>query len=559
MALSPERIQELRQKAGIPAGGVAPGGSVGTPTLDANGRIEQLRKNATLRTEAAAADETATKANTKLGIAKETAKQIPQKIASSVIGTGKRLGEAAAASDVQKDVIAADTGLKDMAIRVLRQISENKKNGKDITRLQKAYNEIAGDTQTGDMGEILPSLNDSNFDAIFDSLGVGLDVVTAGTAAPVKGAVKEVAKESAEMAGKALKPVAEKLATRSERKVTEKLTDAMTPLLTPMRKLKGIVADAKGGEVFDAAMDEKVTRSVAALQDVAKELGKKPTAFIKTGVKKAQDNAAGLGNAIKEYAEKKVTPFLQESGVNYNFTDLRKSLELVQPSEALDGAAKAAYNKVRSRVIAAIANKVGPETKGIKSVAEMRKKAGETGEIAKKVLKGDIDFWDARKIIDSIVDEETKGKAFGDAALAGAKAAYKDMRQGFAQYLAEAFRYPGQMDKVNKANEFLKSERVVKMDKAGWNIDQFEEQFGLVRSQADEAMAAQWEKYMDNMSSLYDGIANVGTKAAKEYGKNKAALWMKEHPAMAEMLKQAAWWGFGGAAAAVGAKAVGGF
>lgn len=336
----------------------------------------------------------------------------------------------------------------------------------------------------------------------------------------------------------------------------KKLTDALTPLLTPMRKLKGIVASAKSGEVFDAALSKQVQQSVTAVQDVASALGKKPTDFVKTGVKKAQDNAAGLGKAIGEYSKKIVTPFLQKSGVNYNYVDLKKALELVHPSESLDRTALAAYNKVRERVLSAIANKVGPEVKNIRSVAAMRD-ITQGGEVPAKTLKGDVDFWDARKIIDTIVDEETKGKAFGDASLAGAKAAYKDMRTGFAQYLAEAFRYPGQMENVNKANEFLKSERVAKMDKTGWNLDQFEHQFGLTRNASGEAQAAEWEKYMQNMSSLYDGIANVGVKATKEYGNGKIVLWMKEHPAMAEMMKNAVYFGGAGSLIGIGMKAIG--
>ncbi len=312
----------------------------------------------------------------------------------------------------------------------------------------------------------------------------------------------------------------------------EKLTKALTPTLTPTKILKGTNEAAKGGEVFDAGAMESVKRSVSAVQNVANILGKKVTDIIKPGTAKANENAARLGQAVGEYAKNTVTPFLQKSGVNYNFTDLKKAIELAKPSEALGGESLATYNKVRQRIIATIANHVGPETKNIRTVSDLRKAAEGTGEVAAKVMKGDVSFWDARKIIDQIVEEETKGKAWGDATVLGAKAAYKDMRTAFAQYLTEAFRYPGQMEQLNKANEFLKSERVMKMDKTGWNLDQFEHQFGLTRNPATESAAAEWEKHMQNMSGLYDGISNITTRAAKEYNKSWLTIFAKEHPTL---------------------------
>lgn len=310
----------------------------------------------------------------------------------------------------------------------------------------------------------------------------------------------------------------------------EKITEALTPVLTSTKTAKGIGAAAQKGEVFDASALDSVKRAVSAVQDVATTLGKKATDIIKPGIQQAAENGARLGQAIGDYSKNIVTPFLKNSGVNYNFSDLSKALELVKPSESLDTTALSTYNKVRERVLQTIANKVGPETKNISSVADMRKAATVEGNVAPKVLNGDVDFWDARKIIDQIVDEETKGKAWGDASVVGAKAAYKDLRNGFAQYLTEAFRYPGQMDKLNAANEFLKTNEVKGMDKTGWNLDQFEKQFGLVRNTASDSSAAQWDKYMSNMSSLYDGIANVTTKAAKENGKSWLALFEKENP-----------------------------
>lgn len=318
----------------------------------------------------------------------------------------------------------------------------------------------------------------------------------------------------------------------------EKITQAMTPVLTPTKIGKGISESAKSGQVFDAAAMPVVKRSVQAVQDVASVLGKKATDIIRPGIKKAGDNVARLGQAIGDYSKTVVTPFLQKAGVNYNFADLKKSLELVRPSESLDSEASSAYNKIKDRVLQTIADKVGPDVKNISSLAGMRKATADTaGTVAAKTSKGDVDFWDARKIIDHVVEEETKGKAWGDASVVGAKAAYKDLRNGFAQYLSDGFRYPGQMENVNKANEFLKSSPVAKMDKTDWNLTQLEHQFGLSRNPASDANAAEWEKHMANMSSLYDGMTNVGSRATKEYGKKWLTLMTKEHPIATRAIK----------------------
>lgn len=310
------------------------------------------------------------------------------------------------------------------------------------------------------------------------------------------------------------------------------IVEALTPKLKPTQTAKGINEAAKRGESFDPSDMQSVQRSLDAIQDVANTLGKKITDVVKPGIKQAKENGARIGQTISEYAKQVVSPFVQKSGVNYNFTDLRDALKIVRPSEALEGQALSTYNKVRERILSAVSNKVSPDTKGLSSLSSVRKATSNTGRVEQKVTKGDEDFWDARKIIDSIVDEETRGKAFGDASLAGAKAAYRDMRQGFAQYLSDGYRYPGQMKNVNRANNFLSTDQVKNMDKTGWSLDEIEKQFGLNKSTANDLDAAEWEKHMSNLSAMYDAIANTTSRAVKEEGKSWLALFAKEHPAL---------------------------
>lgn len=328
----------------------------------------------------------------------------------------------------------------------------------------------------------------------------------------------------------------------------KKIVGALTPILKPTELKKGITAAASQGEKFDASATTAVQKSYQAVKDAASALGKRGSDIIKTGVKKAEANVARIGGTIKEYAQKVVSPFIQKSGASYNFADLKSALNIIKPSGALSEEETAAWTKVKNRVLQAIADKVGPEVKNISSITGFRRAADEAGNIPAKVSKGDEDFWDARKIIDGIVEEESKGKAWGDAKLTGAKAAYRDLREGFQRYLSDAYRYPGQMEKVNAANDFLATQQTKSMDKTGWNLQDFEKQFGLERSSASDANANEWEHHMSTMHSLYDAMSNVTTRAVKESGKTWSELYKKAHPLISRMV--------GGAATVVGGGAV---
>lgn len=312
-------------------------------------------------------------------------------------------------------------------------------------------------------------------------------------------------------------------------RATRKIVQALTPRLTPGQAGSEISDAARAGKIFDPSSLDSVKKSASAIQDVASRLGKNASDIVKSGVKQAKNNAARIGQTIQDYARDVVTPFIKKSSVNYNFADLADSLKLIKPSSELKGEALATYNSVRDQILDAVSKKVSPSVTGGKNLAELRGMATD-GTIPQKVSEGDKDFWDGRKIIDEIGDSETNGKIFKSDAYNGASTAWKDMRAGFKQYLTDAYMYPGQMEKVNSANDFLSQQRVKAMDKTGWVIDDFEKQFGLQKSADSVANAGEWEKHMDNMSSLYDAIENVTTQAKAQEGKTARALFAKAHP-----------------------------
>lgn len=321
------------------------------------------------------------------------------------------------------------------------------------------------------------------------------------------------------------------------------LAEALTPRVTgkayEKAALKGQVRGPgllQGAGISPEAIPS-VQTAKSAVQSAAEALGKKPEAIVKPGVGEATNNLNRVIQTTKDYAQNIVSPFVQESGVNYNFSDLQKALSQVQPPKGLTGSGLAAWNRMKDNTIEAVANKIGPDVKGIRSLSEMRAKAVE-GKIPEKVSKGDEDFWDARKMIDDIYEKETNGKVFGDAELNGAKAGYKDLRGAFKDYLSEGYRYPDQIDKVNKVNDFLRSPQGAAMNKAGWSVEDMEKQFGLQRNPLSDAKATEWEHHMDTLSGLYDAQKNLVTNVGQERGLTGMGVFAKKHPVFTGLLKK---------------------
>jgi len=193
--------------------------------------------------------------NSPRGLATETVKDVGKKAIESVTNSGKRIATAIAAPKIIEETAKSEEGIQDVAKKVLLQIQKNKKEGKDTKRLEKAYNEFAQHSQANDLENILPSLNDSNFDTIMDFFGMGLDVATAGTIAPAKQGIKKgvemVAKKGAEIAAKS----AEKKAAKMVQENYEYALDLTMPQVT---KKEGVAA-MKEGRVTDPGLFSKAS------------------------------------------------------------------------------------------------------------------------------------------------------------------------------------------------------------------------------------------------------------------------------------------------------------
>lgn len=380
------------------------------------------------------------------------------------------------------------------------------------------------------------------------TLAANTAIGTAQTGNPVKGAEGAVA---AEVGQGALKAAGSYIAKSGERAL-KGLTDALTPRVVGQTYNKAAKSGAfkvaepsifgKAGVEGDT--NKSVQKAVAAVQNVASELGKKTKDIVKPGVAQISKNFNRVDATISEYANKLVKPFLQKSKVDYTLPDLRGALELVKPKN-LSGEALKTYNDVREQILSAVASKVSPEIKGPTTISDLlNAKQTQKGGIAGKETGGDVDFWDGRKIIDTIGNEVTKGKIFGSEAHQGANAAWKDLRAAYKNYLSDAFRYPGQMEKVNRANEFLQNQGAG-MNRQGWDITQFEHQFGLRPSAESAANKTQWDFFMGNLEGLYKARENLSTGLNTERGKNAIDIFTKEHPVATKTLEWAAGLGLG--------------
>lgn len=328
-------------------------------------------------------------------------------------------------------------------------------------------------------------------------------------------------------------------------KATSKIIDALTPKLTPT-EYKAAAASGKlaepgltSGAGLKGAVDKDTMRAFQGVQDAAAALGKKTTDIVKTGVGQITKNVNRLVSTIGDYSSKVISPMLEKNPVPYNHQDMIDALNLITPSSSLKGdpAATQTYNRIRESVLQTMADSI----KGISQ---------KTGNFLNSTDFNAI--WNSRKGIDNKIEEELGASTFGTSQYTGVKAAATDMRAGIAQFMKDSFRYAGQMDKINKMNDFIKESVGRGIQISEDMMPALKKQFGIVEDPAKAGLADSWDKSMTTLSSLYDGVANLSSKVGTERGKSYFNLFAKSHPMVTKAVGGAA----AGAAAAIGAGGV---
>lgn len=306
--------------------------------------------------------------------------------------------------------------------------------------------------------------------------------------------------EAGSIIGKALSPLKEFLANRA----TTKAVNAIAPKLTSgeIEASPNVIRPKIGAPRVDFTKDTALQQIANDTKDIAKG-------------KSSIDDKNALKSAIEQTSVNGVKPFLAENKVPANFEDLQKKLSLVHPQSSLkaDPSALKTYSRVREEVQTSLYN----------SLKETAKAKGD--------FTGNVDFndvWDARKVLDSKAEEELGSKVFGTPEFTGAKAAIQDMRQGLTQYIKDSLQFPGQMEDVNRMQEFTQVAKARGIEIGSKEAQALMEQMGIKSTPEGIARAKTFEDSMSKISNFYKAIDNVSTKIPEEIRLN--STFGKRHP-----------------------------
>lgn len=275
---------------------------------------------------------------------------------------------------------------------------------------------------------------------------------------------------------------------------------------------------------MDALDNGKVVRSgmlgtssiVPDVQDI--ERGQAAAPYIgnaKDPVQQVQNLNAG----IKDMSDK-TDAFLDANAAPANFEDMRTYMETNRPTENLknDPGADEAYTRVTNGALDTL-------------YSTMKKTAGETGDFSANTSGADIRK--ARIAIDAQIQKELGENTFGTPQYRGVKAAAIDTRNMLNRMSEDMLRYPGQMENLNKLNDFVSASK-----SRGIDVDmndpavrtQLEKSFGLTASPENEAKAQALADVHKQMSHLYDYKENVRDKYQSKIGKNKIQEAIASNP-----------------------------
>lgn len=317
--------------------------------------------------------------------------------------------------------------------------------------------------------------------------------------------------EGQQTEGKIVTGIGNKISDYIENRNLNKSINAISPKLTAgeMEASPNVIKPRFGAPKVDFTKDK-------ALKAIAQD-----TKGIVKG-KSAIDDKNALRAAIETASEKEIKPFLAENKVPANFEDLQKKLEMVHPQSSLkaDPTASKTYDRVREEVQANIYS-------SLKTAAKNKGDFGSSTDFN--------DVWNARKILDTKAEEELGTRVFGSAEYTGAKAAIQDLRQGLTQYIKDSLQFPGQMEDVNKMQEFLQVARGRGIDIGSTEAKMLMEQMGIKATPEGIARAKTFEDTMGKVSNYYKAIDNISTKVPDEIRAN--ATFGKRHPVIQKVLQ----------------------
>lgn len=296
-------------------------------------------------------------------------------------------------------------------------------------------------------------------------------------------------------------------------------------------ELKSSLPGDNAGGVTRKGILGDVTPTPSA-RDIA--IGTEVHPYIK-GVKDPLVRIQNVNKGIVDTSSE-VDNFLDTNKTNANLEDMRGYLETNKPTFSLKGDAGAteSYERATENAINTIAD-------------TLKSSAKETGDFGPGVSGADIRK--ARIAVDTQINKQLGESVFGSPQYNGIKAAAVDSRNLINRMNEDLLRYPGQLEKVNRMNEFISEAkgRGIEVDMKKPEVKtELESRFGLKTTAEAEANAKKLETTHEKMNKLYEARDNMIDKFENQIGKNKLTAWIKANPIKAKAI------GLGIGAAGVG-------
>lgn len=226
-----------------------------------------------------------------------------------------------------------------------------------------------------------------------------------------------------------------------------------------------------------------------------------------------------LNQGIKDTSTQ-TDDFLDKNATAANFEDMRNYMETNKPSSILqkDPAAAESYNRATQDALDTLAS----------TMKETQKATGNFGP-----QTSGADIRKARIAVDAQISKELGESTFGTPQFKGIKAAEIDTRNLLNRMSEDMLRYPGQLENLNKMNDFVSASkgRGIDVDMNDPTIkSQLESTFGLKSTPETEASAKALSDAHKKMSYLYDSRDNLIDKYQNKIGKNKIQETVAKNP-----------------------------
>ena len=301
--------------------------------------------------------------------------------------------------------------------------------------------------------------------------------------------------------------------------------DEAVEVTSPARYKKDSIASMEKAGLPGGAQKQGVFGTYKAAPNARDTEVAKSVQGIVSTKKGPLDNIVAVNEEIGKVSDNLSTHFA-ENEVPFNFEDLRKASDLITPDATLkaDPAAFKTYARVKENLLTTMNN-------------QLKTSAKASGTFESKTNMADV--WDARKVIDQRIEEELGATTFGTPQYTGIKAAALDFRNGFNEFIANNVANPGQMEQVNKMQEFLQVSRArgieIPDDEAAINM--LRESFGLDASSEASARAAVFKDTMQRLNKMYEARGNIAESNYRLLDKNAIQRWVKQNPSKARALE----------------------